>query len=85
MCRQLYVRAGAAHEIFGVSKTTFWRLTKTEGFPKKRRFGGASAYKIAELEAWADAQCEDVSESCARTTPAIRADRQENRCADTPA
>lgn len=49
-----YVRAGHAHEIFDVSKTSFWRFSKLDGFPKKRVIFGIVLYSVAELKNWID-------------------------------
>jgi len=57
---QEYIRAGKAHEIFDVSKTTFWRFTKEEGFPQKRRVLGAVCYSIKELRKWFDGFAESA-------------------------
>ena len=53
---QLYARAGEAHEVLGISRTSFWRLTKKPDFPKKITLSGAVVYKISELVEWVDAQ-----------------------------
>jgi len=58
---QLYARAGEAHEILGISRTSFWRLTKKDDFPKKITLAGAVVYKISELVEWADKQRELAS------------------------
>ena len=49
-----YVRACNAHEILDVSKTTFWRMTKADDFPKKRKIMGVALYSIKELRKWID-------------------------------
>jgi predicted DNA-binding transcriptional regulator AlpA len=51
---QIYVRADKAHEILDVSKTTFWRMSKTEGFPNKRKIQGVSLYYIQEIIDWVE-------------------------------
>jgi len=57
---QIYIRACRAHEIFDVSKTTFWRFTKEESFPKKRRVLGTVCYSIEELTSWFDSCAESA-------------------------
>jgi predicted DNA-binding transcriptional regulator AlpA len=51
---QIYIRADKAHEILDVSKTTFWRMSKTEGFPNKKKIQGVSLYSIQELIEWVE-------------------------------
>jgi len=55
---QEYIRAYRAHEIFDISKTTFWRLSKEDDFPKKRKVHGATLYSILELREWFDSKVE---------------------------
>lgn len=53
---QLYARAKEAHEVLGISRTAFWRLTKKDDFPKKITLGGSVVYKISEIVEWVDNQ-----------------------------
>jgi len=49
-----YIRAGKAHELFDISRTTMWRFTKEDSFPKKRKIMGVTLYSISELREWFD-------------------------------
>jgi len=47
-----YIRAKNAPELLGVSKSTFYRYSKDDNFPKKIRLHGAVVYKEDELVEW---------------------------------
>lgn len=42
--------------LYKIGRTTFWRLTKQEGFPSPVRFGRAVRWSVAEVEAFLKAQ-----------------------------
>jgi predicted DNA-binding transcriptional regulator AlpA len=56
-----YIKASKAHNLFGVSRTTFWRFSKEEGFPKKRVIMGVTLYSIKELRNWLDSHIIAIS------------------------
>ena len=50
------LRHNQAAKAFGVSRTTFWRWTRTPGFPRGFRLSaGVVAFAEDELKEWAEA------------------------------
>ena len=45
---------------FSVCRTTIWRWCREGEFPKPIKFGGATRWRLAEIEAWEVAQVEEV-------------------------
>jgi predicted DNA-binding transcriptional regulator AlpA len=53
------LRAEVAAKRYAIGLSTFWRLTRREDFPRRLKITPRiTAWKIAELDAWFDAQQE---------------------------
>lgn len=61
---KILVGAGAAADLFDVSRPTFLKWSKSPGFPRPLRSGGTVRYLVSDLVRWAKEQTErggDVS------------------------
>ncbi|PHR62692.1 MAG: hypothetical protein COA47_03010 [Robiginitomaculum sp.] len=48
-----FIREAECKNITGLSRSTRWRMEKTQAFPKKYKLSqGAVAYKLSEIENW---------------------------------
>lgn len=48
---------------FSVCRTTIWRWSREAGFPKPVKFGGATRWRLTEIEAWEMQKIEGISQS----------------------
>lgn len=60
---KIYVRADRAHEILDVSRTTFWRMSKVDSFPSKKKIHGVSLYSIQEIVDWVESHSQNSQAS----------------------
>ena len=52
-----YVRPAALAKELSVSNATFWRMAKTEGFPRSIKLSlNVTAFDRAEIEAWKESK-----------------------------
>ena len=81
-----YLNAHQAAAYLGVGLRTIHKLRKSPDFPKPRNFGDRSTrWKLADLEAWADAQpCVDGRAEPAGLTRARGSRRGQTKGTPTP-
>ena len=47
---------------FSVCRTTIWRWRREGEFPKPVKLGGATRWRLAEIEAWEAQQAEGITQ-----------------------
>jgi predicted DNA-binding transcriptional regulator AlpA len=55
---KLAVGAGAAADLFDISRPTFLKWSRLPGFPRPIKTGGTVRYLVSDLERWAEQQKE---------------------------
>lgn len=48
---------------FSVCRTTIWRWSRESKFPNPVRLGGATRWRLSEIEAWEAQQAEGISQA----------------------